>query len=42
MDRLSDGAKIRIAQPHPAGASSAGAPAATHTGKRAHAASASS
>ena len=42
MDRLSDGAKIRIAQPHPAGASSAGAPAATHTGKRSHAASASS
>jgi multidrug efflux system membrane fusion protein len=42
MDRLSDGAKIRIAQPHPAGASSAGAPAATHTGKHAHAASASS
>lgn len=42
MDRLSDGAKIRIAQPHPAGASSAGAPAATHTGKRSRAASASS
>ncbi|WP_046970056.1 efflux RND transporter periplasmic adaptor subunit [Dyella japonica] len=42
MDRLSDGAKIRIAQPHPAGASSAGTPAATHTGKRSHAASASS
>lgn len=42
MDRLSDGAKIRIAQAHPAGASSAGAPAATHTGKRSHAASASS
>ena len=42
MDRLSDGAKIRISQPHPAGASSAGAPAAAHGGRRSHAASASS
>jgi multidrug efflux system membrane fusion protein len=42
MDRLSDGAKIRIAQVHPAGASSTGAPAATHPGKRSHAASTSS
>jgi multidrug efflux system membrane fusion protein len=41
MDRLSDGAKIRISQPRPAGASSAAAPAATH-GKHSHAASASS
>ena len=41
MDRLSDGAKIRISQPRPAGASSAAAPAAPH-GKHAHAASTSS
>lgn len=41
MDRLSDGAKIRISQPRPAGASSAAAPAASH-GKHSHAASASS
>jgi multidrug efflux system membrane fusion protein len=36
MDRLSDGAKIRVSQPHPAGASSAEAPAAAHTGKHSH------
>jgi multidrug efflux system membrane fusion protein len=42
MDRLSDGAKIRISQPHPAGASSAGAPATAHGGKHAHAAASTS
>ena len=37
MDRLSDGAKIRISQPRPAGASSTAAPDATApTGKHAH------
>lgn len=41
MDRLSDGAKIRISQPHPAGAGSAATPATAHSGKHAHAASAS-
>ncbi|MDR3446191.1 efflux RND transporter periplasmic adaptor subunit [Dyella sp.] len=42
MDRLSDGAKIRVAQAQPAGASSTGAPATTHGGKHSHGASASS
>ncbi|WP_232821027.1 efflux RND transporter periplasmic adaptor subunit [Dyella sp. C11] len=37
MDRLSDGAKIRVSQGHPAGASSTGAPATAHSGKHAHA-----
>jgi len=37
MDRLSDGAKIKVAQPHPAGAASTGAPPAAHSGKRQHA-----
>lgn len=41
MDRLSDGAKIRISQPHPADAGSAATPATAHSGKHAHAASAS-
>jgi len=42
MDRLSDGAKIRVAQAHPAGASSAATPdAGAHTGKHAHGKSAS-
>ena len=41
MDRLSDGAKIRVSQPRPAGASSSAAPATAHSGKHAHAASAS-
>ncbi len=42
MDRLSDGARIRIAGATPAGASSTGAPAATHGGKHAHGAAATS
>ena len=37
MDRLNDGAKIRISQTHPAGAGSAATPAASeHAGKHAH------
>lgn len=43
MDRLSDGAKIRVSRPRPAGASSAGEAPATHAGgKRSHGADASS
>lgn len=40
MDRLSDGAKIRIAQAQPAHAASTGAAPAAHGGKRAHGAAA--
>lgn len=36
MDRLSDGAKIKVAQEHPATAGSAGAPPSAHGGKRPH------
>ncbi|WP_019464470.1 efflux RND transporter periplasmic adaptor subunit [Dyella japonica] len=36
MDRLSDGAKIKVAQAHPAGAGSMGAPPAGNGGKRKH------